>query len=119
PPLNRTRAANRHGQNGEVNDKPKRKARERFAVLNAFVDFTLSKLSRAEIAVWMILYRDTRDGTARTGIADIARRAGCNRSTVFRAVRSLERAGFLKVVYRGGLGKGTSRNRVRPLAKDQ
>ncbi len=118
PALNPTLAADRASRKGKTS-KPKRKAGERFAVFNALVDFTLCTLNRAQIAVWLILYRDTRDGTARTGIADIARRAGCDRSTVFRAVRSLERAGLLKVVYRGGLGKGTSRYRVRPLAKDQ
>jgi predicted transcriptional regulator len=97
-------------------EKPgKRSAGERFRTLNTFVDFTLADLSRAEIAVWLILYRDTRDGTARTGIMDLARRAGCDRSTVFRALRRLERIGLVKIVHRGGLGKGVSRYRVRPL----
>jgi hypothetical protein len=95
----------------------KRLAGERFRVLNNFVDFTLAELSRAEIAVWLILYRDTKDGTARTGMADLARRAGCDRSTVFRALRRLERIGLLKIVHRGGLGKGVSRYRVRPLTE--
>ena len=102
-------------------DKPgkaKGKAGERFAVLNRFVDFTLADLSRAEIAVWLILYRDTREGTARTAYDDLARRAGCNRRSVCRAVHRLEKLGLLKIVHRGGLGRGPSRYRVRPLAKD-
>ena len=71
------------GKAGEPKGKAsKRSAGERFRVLNNFVDFTLAELSRAEIAVWLILYRDTRDGTARTGMADLARRAGCDRSTI-------------------------------------
>ena len=45
-------------------DGAKAKAGERFAVLNAFVDFAVANLSRAEIAVWLVLFRDTRDGTA-------------------------------------------------------
>lgn len=69
----------------------KRSAGERFRVLNNFVDFTLAELSRAEIAVWLILYRDTRDGTARTGMTDMARRAGCSRWAVVSAVRKLEK----------------------------
>jgi hypothetical protein len=97
--------------------KAKGKTGERFAVLNAFVDFTVAELSRAEIAVWLILYRDTRDGSARTSVSDLARRAGCNRRTAFRALRGLERACLLKIVHRGGLGRGPSRYRVRPLAK--
>ncbi len=106
------------GKAGEPKGKAsKRSAGERFRVLNNFVDFTLAELSRAEIAVWLILYRDTRDGTARTGMADLARRAGCDRSTIFRALRRLERIGLLKIVHRGGLGKGVSRYRVRPLTE--
>ena len=36
-------------------DKSKGKTGECFAVLNAFVDFVLGELSRAEIAVWLVL----------------------------------------------------------------
>jgi DNA-binding transcriptional ArsR family regulator len=94
------------------------KARERFAVLNAFVDFTLAGLSRGEIAVWLILYRDTREGTARTSYDDLARRAGMNRRNVGRALRRLERLRLLRVVHRGGLRRGVSRYRCRGLPKD-
>jgi hypothetical protein len=39
-------------------------------------DFTLSALTRAEIAVCLLLWRDTKsDGTAQTSQADLARRA--------------------------------------------
>lgn len=96
----------------------KGKTAERFAVLNAFVDFTLTDLSRREIAVWLVLYRDTRDGTARTSYDDLARRAGLNRRNVGRAVRRLEARGLVKVVHRGGLRRGVSRYRVRGLQKD-
>jgi hypothetical protein len=96
----------------------KGKAGTRFAVLNGFVDFTLAKLNRSDIAVWLVLYRDTRDGSARTGLMDLARRAGCDRSTAFRAVHRLERLGLLQVVHRGSLGKGPSRYRVQPFCKE-
>jgi DNA-binding transcriptional ArsR family regulator len=106
-------------------DKPKGKpaggkgkARERFVVLNAFADFALADLGRAEIAVWLILYRDTRDGTARTSFDDLARRGGMNRRTVGRAIRQLEGRGLVKVVHRGGIRRGVSRYRVRGLPKD-
>jgi hypothetical protein len=107
----------RQRHQGENQSKGKGKTAERFAVLNNFVDFTLGRLSRAEIAVWFILYRDTREGTARTAYDALARRAGCNRRTVGRVVRRLERLGLLKIVHRGGLGRGPSRYRVRPLPK--
>jgi|SRR5665213_1024437 len=96
----------------------KTKAGERFAVLNGFVDFTLADLSRAEIAVWLVLYRDTRDGTARTSITGLAQRAGCDRSTVFRSLRGLGGRGLIKIVHQGGLGRGPSRYRVLALPKE-
>lgn len=97
-------------------EKPKGKPTgERFKTLNAFIDFTLADLSRAELAVWLILYRDTRDGTARTGYDDLARRAGMNRRSVGRALRRLVERGLVQVVYRGGFRRGLSRYRVRAL----
>src|SRR5579875_1022800 len=100
----------------EPKGKPgKRSAGERFRTLNNFVDFTLAELSRAEIAVWLILYRDTRDGTARTGMEDLARRAGCAKRNAVRAVQRLEKLGLVKVIHRGGFRRGVSRYRVKPL----
>jgi IclR helix-turn-helix domain len=93
-------------------DSAKAKAGDRFAVLNGFVDFSMAGLSRAEVTVWFVLYRDTRDGTARTSVADLARRTGCNRVTVFRALHKLKRRGLVKAVYHGGIGRGVSRYRV-------
>jgi Helix-turn-helix domain len=92
---------------------------DRFAVLNRFVDFTLAGLSRAELAVWLVLFRDTRDGTARTSYDDLARRAGCNRRNVGRAVKRLEARGLLEVVHRGGLGRGASQYRVHGQAMEK
>lgn len=91
---------------------------ERFALLNSFVDFSLGQLTRAEIAVWLILFRDSRTGTARTGYDDLARRAGCNRRNVGRAVRRLEKLGLLKTVFQGGLNRGSSRYSVQATIKD-
>jgi hypothetical protein len=113
-------APSKHSHRGKPKGKPdgaKSKAGERFAVLNAFVDFAMAELSRAEIAVWMVLFRDTRDGTARTSIAGLAQRAGCDRSTVFRALRGLGGRGLVKIVHQGGLGRGPSRYRVLALPK--
>jgi len=89
------------------------KAAGRFQILNAFVDFTMKGLSRNEIAVWLALFRDTKQGIARTSQADIARRMGMSDRTVRRAIRELEKLGLLFVVYRGRLGSGPSSYRVR------
>jgi DNA-binding MarR family transcriptional regulator len=85
-------------------------------MLNAFVDFTVAGLTRNEIAAWLVLYRDTKpDGTARTSQADIARRVGTSDRTIRRALDRLKQRGLLKLTYRGGIGRGASAYRVRPL----
>ena len=99
--------------------EPKRKAAaDRFGVLNAFVDCSLAGLSRSEIAVWLVLYRDTRDGTVRGSQANIAKRAGLTVRGTQKALNKLTAAGLVRVVYRGGLNKGASRYRVEPMGRN-
>jgi hypothetical protein len=94
----------------------KRRSGLRFQILNAFVDEGMSKLSPHEAVVWFVLYRDTKpDGTARTAVDDIARRAGIGRRTVLRALKTLERLRMVKIVRRGGLNRGASSYRVFPF----
>lgn len=89
---------------------------DRFAIINTFADHTLRRLGRAELAVWLLLWRDTKpDGVARTAQADLARRAGVNARTVGRAIVKLRTAGLIEVIARGGLGRGPSSYRVRGL----
>jgi DNA-binding MarR family transcriptional regulator len=96
--------------------KAKWPAKGRFAVLNAFVDYSLAALDHPSRSVWFLLYRDTRpDGLARTAQADIARRIGMSTRTVKRAVHNLESLGLLTVKYRGGLGGRVSVYRVNPI----
>lgn len=68
PPTRGSKTAKRTARRSE--------AAGRFKVLNTFVDFTLRGLTRNEIAVWLVLYRDTKDGTARTAQSTIADRVG-------------------------------------------
>jgi hypothetical protein len=86
----------------------------RFGVLNGFVDVELRHLTRAELAVWLVLYRDTKpDGTARTGQTDLARRAGLTPRGVRKALARLIAVGLIEVVRRGRLGSGPSVYRVK------
>ena len=89
----------------------------RFEVLNNFADFTLGELSRSEIVAWLILYRDTKNGIARTAQSDIARRGGLSSRSVASAVASLVEKRLVEVVRRGGLRQGPSIYRVRSLMK--
>lgn len=88
----------------------------RFAALNAFADFALADLTGAEVKVWLVLFRDAKaaTGTARTGQADIARRAGLEPRTVRRALASLQARGLVRVVRRGRLNAGPSVYRLYP-----
>lgn len=96
---------------------PQRRTRsERFAALNAFTDCALADLTGAEAKVWLILFRDTKaaTGTARTGQADLARRAGLSRRGVQVALDTLTAKGLVQLVRRGRLSAGPSTYRVHP-----
>lgn len=92
--------------------------RDRFGVLNAFVDVGMAGLTRAELATWLVLYRDTRRGTARTGANDIARRSGLSKRAVLDAVGKLRQRGLLTRIYKGGINRGPSTYRVHPLPRE-
>ena len=115
PPL---LSASGKGERWRSGTKPKGRgtAGQRFKVLNAFADFTIAGLDRAEIVVWLLLWRDTKpDGLARTSQADLARRGGISDRTVRRAITHLRRAGLLRVAHQGGFRRGASVYRVLPL----
>ena len=118
PPMHSANEADGKAVTPSKARQPKGTAKGRFAQLNAFIDFTMGALSRADIIVWMILYRDSREGIARTAQADIARRGKIDRRTVGRSLRRLEARGLLKIVYQGGFRQGVSRYRLRALMAD-
>lgn len=86
---------------------------DRFAEINAFVDCSMADLARAELATWLVLWRDTRNGTVRTSAADIARRIGTTRRAVTDALAGLRKRGLLTLIYRGGMNRGVSVHRVQ------
>lgn len=110
PPLQTSADAT---ESQQAKGKPSRSTRNRFAVLNAFVDAAAGELSRSELLVWLTLYRDTRHGIACTSQADIARRSRLSERTIRYAIKRLEGRGLLTLVYRGGINRGPSKYRVR------
>src|SRR4051812_46044500 len=89
--------------------KPPRKAPGRFAEINGFVDCSMAHLTPSAVAVWLILWRDTKPGgLARTGQADLARRAGVTERAVRKALAELIAAKLAKVVRRGRAVAGPS-----------
>ena len=100
------------GSHGNDPNEKKRKSANRFAVFNEFVDIELGKLTRSQMAVWIVLYRNVRDGSVRQSAGDIARVTQSSRRQVVRAINYLCDVGLLTVIYKGGLNKGPSRYRV-------
>ena len=106
PPMNETTST----------PKPAKRirAKGRFGEINAFIDATLADLTRAEAAVWLILWRDCkRTGLAQTSQADLARRGGMTTKAVKQAVRKLKAKGLLRVVRKGNAMIGSSVYRLR------
>lgn len=116
------RAANR-SQDGSKPTKGKSSGKpatgrhgHRWAAYNAFVDATLGGLGEAELRVWLILFRDVRDGVARTGMTDIARRAGLTRRGVVKAIAGLKRRRLVERVTRGTVNGNPNTYRVHGTA---
>lgn len=104
----------RAGSSSKKNPKRKETG-DRFKVLNTFVDCTISELSRSEIAVWLILYRDTRDGSVLISQNNIAKRAGATVRGTQKAIDKLIASGLVRVIFQGGINRGPSRYKVDPL----
>ena len=119
PPMEPPRTRPASTTNSKAGEKPKRTAvtSNRFGELNAFVDCSMADLSRAEALTWLVLWRDTKNGTVRTSATDIARRIGASRKAVTNALAVLRKRGLLRLVHQGGLTGGVSVYHVEPLAK--
>lgn len=115
PPMEARPPAHKASEATET--KPPKGTANRFRELNSFVDCSMADLSRAELATWLVLWRDTKDGTVRTSMLDVARRIGTTRRAVVNAVAKLAERGLLTVLFRGGLKRGMNVYRVHPLAK--
>lgn len=90
----------------------RRRNPERWATFNTFVDVTAKELTPAELLCWLVLYRDIRNGVARTGMTDIARRAGLTRRGVVKAIGGLKEKRLVEVVTRGSKDGSTNVYRV-------
>lgn len=112
PPMDPTEISHKTQQADPKRKPNRRKTGNRFAVLNTFVDTAAGGLTRSEILVWLVLYRDTRNEIAQTSQADIARRAKISSRTVRYAIGRLIGRGMLTLVYRGGINRGPSKYQV-------
>lgn len=94
---------------------PPKRDGSRWHELNQFIDVTIRELSPRQVAVWLILFRDCRNGIASVSQVYIAQRCGLRRPTVSTAIRELEALGLVTTIHTGGVGRGVSKYRVHPM----
>jgi hypothetical protein len=88
------------------------KSQERFKMLNRFIDDIMGSLSPSQVKVWLCLYRDSRDGVAKSAQDYIAKRCGLKRPTVSTTITELEQLGLVETIHQGGVNRGFSWYRV-------
>jgi hypothetical protein len=81
----------------------------RWEELNRFVDETLrGELTGSALKVWLVLFRDARDGVARTSQSWIAERAGLTVRGVQMAINKLYEEKLVWLIMRGSPTGGVS-----------
>ena len=99
-------------QKPQTHTTPKRDA-NRWHELNNFVDITMRDLKPRQMAVWLTLFRDSRNGVASVSQVYIGERCGLRRPTVSTTIKELEVLGLVTTIHTGGVGRGVSRYRVQ------
>jgi DNA-binding transcriptional ArsR family regulator len=94
---------------------PRRRANQRFACLNCFIDSTLHRVNRSAGLTWLVLFRGADpDRYVTMAQTDIASRSGLDARTVKRALKELRNLGLVKLVRVGTRGRVASTYRIRP-----
>ncbi len=91
----------RGGKAQPATNAKKLAGRIRWQTLNQFVDVVLRDLSGGEAAVWLVLFRDARNGKATTAITDLATRCGMSRRGITKALALLKEKRLVAVIRRG------------------
>jgi predicted transcriptional regulator len=130
PPLRPARAADgqadqhdqhdQHGQAGQGDRRSRRRrghaVRQRFRLLNNFIDLALPRLGPVDVAVWLVLYRHGQRNEATAAVSDLARRTGYRDRAVRQALARLIECGLIARIKRGTLAGGPSVYRLIPPA---
>jgi len=97
--------------------KPPKREANRWNDLNSFIDITMRDLLPRQVAVWLCLFRDSRNGVASVSQVYIGERCGLRRPTVSAAIAELEALGLVTTIHTGGVGRGVSRYRVQNTSR--
>jgi len=104
-------------RNSRQRSKPKRSG-QRFKILNDFVDCTMQQLTPRQTSVWFCLFRDSRNGVAKSAQVYVAQRCGLKRPTVSTTIGELEALGLVVTIHQGGVNRGLSWYRVSGLVTE-
>ena len=96
-------------------NKPTKRDGNRWNELNQFIDITMRGLKPRQVAVWLTLFRDSRNDVASVSQVYIAERCGLRRPTVSTAIKELEALGLVTTIHTGGVGRGVSKYRVQNI----
>jgi DNA-binding transcriptional ArsR family regulator len=103
---------------GERRSRKKRPAVvSKVLALNRFLDRTARSLHPSAAVVWLMLLRDEREGTARTAVSDLARRAGLSERTVKRRLRELKERELVEVRASGTRDTGPTVYVLKPVPR--
>lgn len=101
-----------------MTDTPKRRSNLRFEAINLFFDrgAAEAKLSLIAVAVWPPMWRHARpDGRVSVSGERLERSTGLSESSIKRAIAELREKRMLKLVTRGGIGRGASVYLMSPI----
>ncbi len=97
-----------------LEEKPKPPKGDRWATLNSFVDLIAPRLTLAERAVWLVMFRHARGGICETSERGIATQAGIDKASAGRAIRRLVELRLVWPMFKSSSKDKFSRYGVHP-----
>lgn len=94
--------------------QPATRKGDRWATFNAFMDVIAPRLTLAERAVWLLMFRHARGGTCETSVRMLAAGAAIGRATAERALRQLSEYGLVRAVWKSRDKSRASKYAVHP-----
>lgn len=105
-----------HGKAANAGNAPAatRRSGDRWAAFNSFMDVIAPRLTLAERAVWLVMFRHARDGVVQTSERQLATAARIDKATAGRALRQLVELGLAWPVMKSRSKECTSRYGIHP-----
>lgn len=116
----RQRAGSRKASAAVTPERPAQQGRkpDRWACLNSFVDVIAPRLTLAERAVWMLMFRHARNGQCETTARLLAGAANISLSTAQLALSRLDRAGLVWPIWKSKDRAKASKYGIHPNPAD-